>query len=94
MESTLLECGSENLLEIIRCLVLMSDQREELTDDGRFLDQDFSPLAVQLLIKDQLLMGELAELPDRAQVERVSEELERLFDAARIIGRAYTSLAD
>jgi hypothetical protein len=94
MESTLLDCGSENLLEIIRCLVLMSDQREELGSRGEFVEQDLSPLAVQLLIKDQLLYGEEAAMPVAKRVKLVTEELDRLFDAARIIGRAYTSLAD
>ena len=85
--------GTNELITALQVLIAIAEERT--TYDSRWREQtDFTALAAKLLMADELAMGEPATIPDPLRVERVEEELDKLFSAAHILSRVYTSLAD
>jgi hypothetical protein len=85
--------GVEALIAATRVLNTLADDRSTYDDAGRE-HQDFSALAATVLMRDLEAMGEPATLPEPAAIERMEEQLQRLFAAAHIVSRVFTSLAD
>lgn len=84
--------GIGTLVTTLRVLNTLSDDR--CTYEHMRETTHYEGLAAQLVIRDQIEMGDAATVPDPIMVERMEEELQRLFSAAHILSRVYTSLDD
>jgi len=83
--------GVEALLTALNVLNTLADDRSTYDASGRE-NQDFSALAATVLMRDLEAEGEPALLPEPAAIERMEEQLQRLFTASHVISRVFTTL--